>query len=515
MLTSGDYIDIRFGHVPRYKKPIGIYWLQAASTSVAGFGDRSHIWTYRLPSLLGGVLAGLLTFWCARSFATPEGAWLSAALLGMTLLATAEATIATTDAVQLACMLGTIGLVLRAYLAGRDQKHPAPSAGLVCVGWASLAAGVLVKGPVVPAVAIATILALVIWDREWRWLKLLRPLWGAPLALCLIAPWALAILVTSHGEFYQQSFGQDFAAKLAAGQESHGAWPGYYLALLTITFWPATLFLAPGLWAAIRARSDPAKRFLLAWSGAAWVMFELVPTKLPHYVLPLYPALAMLSASWILAPRDPASPRWQTALVYLATAQFVVGLAALIGGAVELPRLYGSGAPWWLLVAAGTAGLLGIGAALAQVRKSSILAAGLALATVLMLYPALSLGSAPRLTQLWVSARTAELMAKDARGGDPPPALAGYTEPSMVFYLGKDTRLTNGSGAAEVGAGQGGLAAIEDSDRIAFLAHLAELEAGATKLDEVRGYNYSKGKPVHITIYRVTPTHDITEPPAE
>jgi 4-amino-4-deoxy-L-arabinose transferase-like glycosyltransferase len=515
MLTSGDFIDIRFGHVPRYKKPIGIYWLQAATTAVAGAGDRGQIWTYRLPSLLGGLLAVLLTYWCARSFASREESWLAGALVGATLLLTAEATIATTDAVQLACMLGTIGLVLRAYLAGRDQRHPVPSVGLVLAGWAAFAAGILVKGPVVPAVASVTILALVIWDREWRWLKLLRPLWGVPLALALIAPWAIAILVASHGEFYQQSFGQDFAAKLAGGQETHGAWPGYYLALLTISFWPAILFLAPGLAAAIRGRTDPATRFLVAWCGASWVMFELVPTKLPHYVLPLYPALAIMSAAWILAPRDLGAPRWQTALVYLAIAQFVVGLAALMGAIIELPGLYGPEAPWWLTAVACMAGLLGLAAVVALLRRAPIGAAGLALSTALVMYPALTVGSAPRLTQLWISSRVAELVAKDARPGDPPPALAGYAEPSMVFHLGKDTRLTNGSGAAAVGAVQGGLAVIEDSERPAFLARLAELEAGVTKLEEVSGYNYSKGKPVHITIYRMTATHDITEPPAE
>jgi hypothetical protein len=85
----------------------------------------------------------------------------------------------------------------------------------------------------------------------------------------------------------------------------------------------------------------------------------------------------------------------------------------------------------------------------------------------------------------------------------------------MVFYLGEDTRLTDGSGAAETGAGQGGLVLVEDSEQLAFLDHLAELEANATKLDEVSGYNYSRGKPVHVTVYRVTPTRVITEPPAE
>ena len=71
MLDSGNLVDIRFGQVPRYKKPVGIYWLQAAATAVAGHiqtsGDHNHIWTYRLPSLLGGIAAVWLTFWCGSA----------------------------------------------------------------------------------------------------------------------------------------------------------------------------------------------------------------------------------------------------------------------------------------------------------------------------------------------------------------------------------------------------------------------------------------------------------------
>jgi hypothetical protein len=73
MLDSGNYVDIRFGQVPRYKKPVGIYWLQAATTAAAGLGDYSHIWTYRLPSLLGATLAVWLTFWCGSLFGAEAG----------------------------------------------------------------------------------------------------------------------------------------------------------------------------------------------------------------------------------------------------------------------------------------------------------------------------------------------------------------------------------------------------------------------------------------------------------
>src|SRR3954470_22241670 len=65
MVQSGDWVDIRLGHVPRYKKPVGIYWLQAAATSIAGVGHDNHIWTYRLPSLAGAIAASWLTVWIA------------------------------------------------------------------------------------------------------------------------------------------------------------------------------------------------------------------------------------------------------------------------------------------------------------------------------------------------------------------------------------------------------------------------------------------------------------------
>jgi len=102
-----------------------------------------------------------------------------------------------------------------------------------------------------------------------------------------------------------------------------------------------------------------------------------------------------------------------------------------------------------------------------------------------------------------------------SKPGDPPPALAGYVEPSLVFLLGTETRQTDGRGAAEVGAAQGGLALVEDREQPAFTAHLAELEADASQVGSVWGFNYSRGRRVRIRIYRVTPVREEILPPAE
>jgi hypothetical protein len=104
---------------------------------------------------------------------------------------------------------------------------------------------------------------------------------------------------------------------------------------------------------------------------------------------------------------------------------------------------------------------------------------------------------------------------KYAHSGDPPVIAAGYAEPSLMFALGSETRLTDGVGAADAGADQGGLALVEDEARGPFLAHLAELQTDAVPLDQLDGFDYTRGRKVHITLYRVTATHDAVVPPAE
>ncbi len=514
MLESGDFIDIRFGHVPRYKKPVGIYWLQAATTEVAGLGDKGHIWTYRLASLLGGIAAVWLTFWTARAFASPETALLASALLGASLLLTAEATIATTDAVLLAAILGAQGALLRVYLAARDAKKIAPSRLTILLGWAALGIGVLVKGPVALAIAALTVIGLSLWDRDARWLRGTHPLLGLPLAVLIVAPWALAIAFASHGEFYSQALGNDFAAKIAGGQESHGAPPGYYLALLSLAFWPATLFLIPGIAHAIRQREEAWVRFLIVWAGLSWLMFELVPTKLPHYVLPVYPALAMLGAAWAMSPvsKQTDHPRL---LAGLAAGQFVLVALAFAVAPAWLASHYGAGVTGLVIFCSGVGAVLGLLAAAQLAKGSRASSAFLAIGAAFVFYLTLTLGVAPGLDRIWVSERIAARVAHDRRPLDPPPALAGFEEPSLVFALGTDTRLTNGTGAADVTADAGGLAIVEDSEKPRFVSRLSEVGAAPRQLDALTGLNYSKGKPVHITIYRVNPARLDTAPPEE
>jgi 4-amino-4-deoxy-L-arabinose transferase-like glycosyltransferase len=556
MVQTGNWVDIRLGHVPRYKKPVGIYWLQAAATAIAGGGRDDQIWTYRLPSLLGAIAASWLTLWCALAVTGAEAAFLAGLLMLGTTLLTGEATLATTDAVLLACALGMQGVLLRLYRGARDRDGPQPSPRLVMWGWAAMGFAILVKGPVVIGLAAATAFWLALWDGFKRratpadenpltetdasktdaanvdtpkadlfkrrpsiyfdgsqtgWLRSTKPLWGMLLVLLLISPWLIAITIQSQGAFLEQSLGNDFAAKIAGGQESHGAWPGYYLLLSAASFWPTILFVAPAIVQAIAGRAAPGIRFLLAWAASWWLIVELLPTKLPHYVLEAYPALAILAAMFVLEAkpiRFLAPARW------IGIVQFGIGAALFVAVIILAPLHFGSGlwplkTAWPVLAAAGLGAVLAITALVLAILKKFPAAALASFLALLVFVPGLTAAVAPRLEDLWVTQRLKHMVALTSEPGDPAPALAGYEEPSMLFAFGADTVLSGGAGAAEAVARHGGLALVEDGERGPFLARLAELQADASQKGEVSGFNYSRGRKVHVTVYRVERVREV------
>ena len=105
MIETGDYVDIRYQDDVRYRKPVGIYWLQASVVNVASAlglpNAHTSIWLYRLPSLIGAIGAVLATYWCALAFVSRRGAVLAALMMMSSSILGVEARLAKTDAVLL------------------------------------------------------------------------------------------------------------------------------------------------------------------------------------------------------------------------------------------------------------------------------------------------------------------------------------------------------------------------------------------------------------------------------
>jgi hypothetical protein len=223
----------------------------------------------------------------------------------------------------------------------------------------------------------------------------------------------------------------------------------------------------------------------------------------------------MLCALWVMRPAPIEEPRGQRIARYVACAQFFIVSLALAAVPVVAAWKFGSSVTPLVALGIGAVSAVGTAATIMLVRRKVPVAALLAILAAVIAYPVLALGVAPQLSPIWTSPRAAALIAKDVKPEDPPVILAGYVEPSLVFLLGTNTRLETGLSAADVAAGRGGLVVIEDRERQTFLAVLAARHAPAAIVDDLSGYDYSRGRSVHLTLYRVTQAPLMMTPSAE
>jgi len=504
MIETGDYLHIRFQNEARNRKPAGIYWLQALSVTALSNAEKPDIGPYRLPSLLGALAAVLLTFALGRGLVGAPAALLGAALLASSLTLVAEAHLAKTDAVLLGLTAAAQLALGKIYCAARPKKKLArkKAAGASWLWpllfWISLAGAALIKGPVTPLLALLTILSLSAADRDARWLVNLKPLWGAALFLILVGPWLYLISRATQGAFLSDSLGHDFLGKLVGAQESHGVFPGAYILLLALTFWPGSLFLAGGLLRGWHERAQPAERFLLAWAVPYWILLEFIPTKLPHYLLPVYPALALLAAAALV--EGVKRPLWLDALSGLLWALATLAIAAAL---IAAPVSLGHGLSPAGLTAAAIALLMG-GSLFYRFWNLSRPAPGMgaraAILGLLVLAPTLAF-VAPGLDFLWLSRSAAGLVRQSAAPGA-SISVAGYAEPSLIFLLGTGTRIGSGEDAARtLAASTPSLALVEGREDAAFRQTLTKLGKKPHAIGNVAGLDYSNGKPMTLTLY--------------
>ncbi len=501
MLESGNLVDIRFQDDARLVKPAGVYWLQAASAAAAG-GPDAPIAAYRLPSLVAAVAAVVLTAWFgARTFGAGVGL-AAGLLLTAALVVQVEARTAKTDAPLLAAIL-TAQVALARIALERGRAF----VGAPLVFWLAQGVGLMVKGPIITLVSGTTLVAWGLWQRDRDLLRRLRLGPGLAVMLAVLAPWIVLITLEHGWAFYQQSLGRALLSKVAVGQESHGAPPGFHTLALALTFWPGTVLLALAAAAAWRGRREPAVRFLVAWIVPTWLVFEAVATKLPHYTLPTVPALALLAA---LGLRDAGAILAVRGWRWLHGALAVVAVAtALALAALPLVATLGLGDAPAPPAAAVLAGAAGLALALLVARLARAPSPPRLVAVVLacvVFYGSTFHAVLPRLDALWPSARVAERVAALEGCTSIPVAVAGYREPSNVFNLGTRTVLGDGGRAAAhlLDHPRCGVAVVATRARPAFADTLARADAGTRALGTVAGINVSKGQRLDLELVTLT-----------
>lgn len=499
MIESGDYVDIRFQETPRYKKPIGIYWLQSAS--VVAFADPTsrQIWPHRLPSILAALAAILLTARLGRILFGEDVGFAAGAILAATPLMLIQARMATTDAALLACCLLAMNGLAGLHKGGGGWRDP-------FFFWTGLALGILIKGPVAPLVAGATILTLILVERRWAWLRTLRPIAGLAWLMLLVLPWFVAIAARSGDAFFEQSFLQEFAKRLTEPQESHGAPPGYYLVVSALFFFPFSLPFLQGLTRFWSLRREASILFCIAWIIPLWIALELIATKLPHYALPFYPAAAILVGNSLFAatPHPPRLEVWRRWIDRFAAVVWWLTLVAVVIALAGWVYVVDGGPSVTALAAAALTAIAGAVAWRSLRHRQSWVALGAMIAISLTLSVLVLGRSLPQSTGFWLTRAIAAEANALPPCADRTIAAAGYHEPSLVFALGTATRLTDGAGAVELLKERGdcALAVVSDAALSSFQAAAERAGIAVTEVSRIEGFDYVHARHMAVALYR-------------
>ncbi|WP_086642684.1 glycosyltransferase family 39 protein [Acetobacter sp. DsW_063] len=510
MLETGNFVDVRFQDQPRYLQPAGIYWLEAASVWLSGTLKQREVWAYRVPSLLAMTGAIALTARIGAIMFGPAVGLLGGALLAGSVLVEAEGRMATIDSTLLLVVLIVQTMVLRVLMdRSRDRSTPLWTA---LAYWLALGCGLMLKGPVVLIPGLATPLVMAVLERDVSVWRRLRPSWGWLAMLAVVVPWCVAIDVISHGEFFQRAVGRNFLGKIGHGQEAHGAPPGFHLAVFALAFWPGSLFAAialPVVWASRKAWRI---RFLLCWIVPHWLVFELIATKLPHYVMPTYPAIAILTAAALHAAPDnwrawPAR-RWTQALLGIyGVVWLLVGVALSVAGIALSWFLEGHAPLSAWIAAAGSLPLLAVAVrliVLGKVWRGAITSLGAAA----VVYCGIFLGVAPHLDTIWLAPRLAELTDEYRPCPNTEVVSSSFSEPSLVFLMHGKVELRSARAGGEMLARNPscGLVLVSRRDEAQFQEGIGTSGVKPIEYGRVRGLNYSTGKWLDIGLFGANPS---------
>ncbi|MGQ0533746.1 MAG: ArnT family glycosyltransferase [Caulobacteraceae bacterium] len=503
MLDSGDFVDVRFMDQARNLQPAGIYWLQTASVTLFGNAETRTIWPHRVPSWLSAIGVAFLTWWVgALLFGAPVGRY-AAVLMASCFLLSVEAHIAKIDATLCFAVL----LAQAALAKIHTLRHTETPVGwYAAVFWAALGFGILLKGPIILMITGGAILALGLLERRARWLGKLQPLWGVPLMLAIAAPWYVAIGISTNGEFFRTALGYSLVGKLTQAHQSHGGIFGYHALLSPLLFWPGSLFAILAMPFAWAQRKSDAVRFCLAWIVPAWLVFELSGTKLPHYTLPLLPAVAILAAAGLVhaEQRRFYGRPWLFAIAALIW--LVMGLIVTTGFVAIQDRLQGGAQLVSVALAAlAVACMLAVLWFIAKGRLRTALVAAAASAAIASFnnYQLV----VPSLNNLFMSPRVIAAVDTVRPCDETQLVSYSYREPSLVFLYPGGRVFYPGTleqAAEDVSRDPACSLILTDANDQAFIDAVTESVGEMEVAARVgRGFNHNSGDEVDLTIYRL------------
>lgn len=461
MLESGDWIVPRLYDDLRFQKPPLIYWCQATAMRLFGSHEEAGAFAARFPSSAAMLITLIVLAWgVSRAAGIEQAAW-TVFVFASSALTMISAKMCLTDSVLL---LLTLGAQFCLYYFWRGGT----SWGISLLLGVLLGLGGLTKGPFILGICATTAAALTVFhlvgtwmnhrrriempvelsdpqslprERSYsiQWLTLAsRAVVVLAIVMAIVTPWI--VLVNRHAPEFLHRTLNEAQAHLSHGKEGHTFPPGYHFLLVWPMFFPWSLLLPLAIGVGVQHRAQPQVRFALAALVGPWLMVEFIGTKLPHYFLPAYPAMAFLVAFAIRqrlrdGVRDLQSP------LFLISAGVWAIIVAVIGSAAWIAPTFGASRPVAFLLVMSLGSLAYAATVFALFIRGRILPAFVAMGLGMFICIGFAYGVyLPRADYFRLSSAIARVLREHGAMTPGQAKMVDYLEPSLAFYQGGSIR---------------------------------------------------------------------------
>lgn len=480
MLQRGDWVVPTFNAELRPHKPVLLYWAMIASYKLVGDSEFGA----RLPSAIASLGTVLLTFLIGRRLYDSQSAMMAGVLLTAALMFAVLSRAATPDAVLILCTTSAFYCFVRGVSDLRGGHFSQKTHGVTAVSleatrlpvwtatamYAAIGLAVLAKGPIgilLPLTVFGCYTVLLSpaisvrnnretrWQQVWLWLRRqfsprrlwhiargVRIAWGIAIVVAVAGPWYLAVSLATDGQWLSGFIGTHNVQRFLHPMEGHSGPIFYYVVAIMAGFFPGSCFLPIAVIHSARDQRQhaplaPSHAFLWSWILGYLVVFSVAATKLPNYVAPCYPALALLTGGWLISAMRAGTARrfW----LRLGMGSFATVGAVLTAGLVYTALHY---LDRDLLVAlVGLAPLAGGTAALVLLQCGQTRAGLVSFATASVAFTILATSvTGPRVSPHQASPQVGRQLAglvTDFEGNSPRIATFRFTKPNVVYYLGR------------------------------------------------------------------------------
>lgn len=377
MFTRGDWVTPRLDGFNFFDKPPLQYWATTAAYSLFG----PSAWTARLWPAITGLCTLLCIAWAGgRVYGGQTGGY-AAAILGSALLFVLGAHLNTLD-MGVAAFLA-VGMCC--FLVAQFDPSAAPIRfRLNLMMWLALALAVLSKGLIGIVLPGMVLVVYMVWQRDWGILKRISLVPGFLLVLAVCTPW-FAAMIRMHPDFSDYFFVREHFARFLTTADNRAKIPGFFLPVVLLGLFPWMVFVPLNRtgWRALQP-GQPATRFLLVWVGLIFLFFSISRSQLPFYILPVFPALALLLGVAASCLGNEAIRRRLYMIAALAGAGATLGVVAMLLVRTSVPKDISDGVFAGFAMSLAVMGAAAwVGAVLMKRGRRSVALHSLALATLI------------------------------------------------------------------------------------------------------------------------------------